>query len=208
MQLQSNNEKIKINRLSFVFIPEHIEKIGEEQGEDICISLSDQIEILIDENNPFGKRFGMFPLDFFSQDNHFFEGELQVGICGCSCYQCGDTFVNVSSNDDLIIWSYKDDIKYVFDKNKYTREINVFTKSYVPEELYLKVNTVILKELSNTITKEGYSYNMFRFYEYGYSIIIYFQKGTMEQKYYIYWRYDISILLEKIRVIKKEIING
>jgi hypothetical protein len=204
-----------VNKLSFKFIPEHIEKIGEEEGEDARISINDQIEIVIDGKNQFADEgFGMYPLDFFSQDKHFFNGELQIGICGCSCYQCGDTYVNVNSTNDKVkkkkkIWSkenrtYIDGNKYFFDKNGYCKIIKQFSNKYVSGELYSKAKKIVMEKVNNMETKNGYIYSMFRFYEYGDYIILYFLKEEKEEKYYIEWNRNTETLINEINKFKNE----
>jgi len=116
-----------MNKLSFEFIKEHF-------AEDRGFSIPDQIVALIDGKEQlldFG--YGMFPSDFFSQDKHFFNGKLQIGICGCSCYVCCDQHVDVNSTNDAVVWStgpYVDRTQYTFDRNEYTETINRFTDIY------------------------------------------------------------------------------
>ena len=202
-----------MNKLSFKFIAEHIEKIGEEEDGDVCITIPDQIEILIDGKNQFEK-FGMFPLDFFSQDKHFYEGELQIGICGCSCYRDHDRFVDVNTIDDMVVWTtqvwagrskgYIEGNKYFFDKNEYTEILKQFSQIYLPHDYYMKITDIILKELENQETITGYVYNMFMLYEYGNIIILYFKKDKTEEKYYIDWKENYETLIEEINKFKKD----
>jgi len=205
-----------MNKLSFEFIENHLDY-------DRGFSIPDQIVALIDGKEQlldFG--FGMFPSDFFSQDKHFFKGKLQVGICGCSCYVCCDQHVDVNSTNDTVVWStgpYVNRTEYTFDKNEYTKIINRFTEKYLDKETYSKINEIILKELENTEIEPGYVYNMFRFYEYGTTIIICFEKkeiedteekyysrwnGETEKKYHIEWNGNIENLIKEINEFKKE----
>ena len=209
-----------MNKLSFNFIPEDIGQIGSDDNY-VLINIPDQIEILIDGQNQFG-RFGMFPLDFFSQDKHFFDGKLQVGVCGCSCYGCCDKHVDVSSTNDTVVWStgpYVNRTEYVFDKDEYTEIINRFIEKYVNNESYTKIREIIMKEFNNTEIEPGYIYNMFRLYDYGTEIIICFEKdleeteesyysrwnGETEKNYYIRWNNNIEKLIEEINKFKKAI---
>jgi hypothetical protein len=206
-----------MNKLSFEFIKEHLD-------EDRGFTIPDQIVILIDGKNlllDFG--YGMFPSDFFSQDKHFFDGKLQVGICGCLCYQCCDTHVDVNSTNKTVVWStgpYVNRTEYTFDKDKYTEIINRFIDKYLDKESYSKTNEIILKELENTEIEKGFVYNMFRFYNYGTTIIICFEtekgevaeeiyysrwNGETEKNYYIDWNGNIETLINEINEFKKEL---
>ena len=207
-----------MNKISFKFIQEDF-------CEDLGIIIADQIEILIDGKNQLNDQgFGMFPSDFFSQDKHFFKGKLQVGICGCSCYVCGDTHVDVNSTNNTVVWStgpYVDRTEYIFDKNEYTDIINKFTEKYVNKEYYSKINEIILKELKNTEIETDYVYNMFRLYEHESTIILCFEKdeeeteencyrrwnGETEKNYYIRWNGNIETLIKEIKEFKKENIH-
>jgi hypothetical protein len=204
-----------MNKISFEFIPEHEVVIGKEEEEALYATITDQIEILIDGKNVFADDgFGMFPSDFFSQDKHFYEGELQVGICGCTCYQCHDTYVNVNSTNDMVVWttkvwskkdrSYISGNKYFFEKKEYKEKINVLSKKYVSTEIYTKINEIIKNVLYNKETNEGYVYNMFCIYEYGDTIILYFIKENMEKKYYIGYKNNYNILIENLNKFKEE----
>ena len=176
-----------MNKLSFEFIKEHF-------AEDRGFTIPDQIVALIDGKNlllDFG--YGMFPSDFFSQGKHFFEGKLQVEICGCSCYVCCDQHIDVNSTNDTVVWStgpYVNRTEFTFDKNEYTEIINRFTEKYLDKEIYSKINEIILKELENKEIETGYVYNMFRLYEYGTTIIICFETKKIEdteENYYSRW---------------------
>jgi len=203
-----------MNKLSFEFIKEHF-------AEDRGFTIPDQIVALIDGKNlllDFG--YGMFPSDFFSQDKHFFNGKLQVGICGCSCYVCCDQHIDVNSTNDTVVWStgpYVNRTEYIFDKNEYTEIINRFTEKYLDKETYSKINEIILKELKNKEIETGYVYNMFRLYEYGTTIIICFEtkeiedteknyysrwNGETEKNHYIEWDGNIENLIKEINEIK------
>jgi len=165
----------------------------------------------------------MYPKDFFSQDKHFFDGKLQVGVCGCSAYGCGDTYVDVNSTDDTVVWltgPYVNRTEYIFDKQEYTEIINRYTEKYVNSESYSRVKEIILKELKNTEIEPGYVYNMFRFYWYGDEIILCFEldveeteesyyskwSGETEKNYNIRWNGNIEKLIEEIIKFKKSII--
>jgi len=208
-----------MNKISFEFIKEHF-------AEDRGFTIPDQIVILIDGKDillDFG--YGMFPSDFFSQDKHFFEGKLQVGVCGCSCYECCDTHVDVDSTNDTVVWltgPYVDRTQYTFDRNEYTEIINRFTDIYLDKKSYSKINEIILKELENTETETNYVYYMFRLYNYGTTIIIYFKTEEIEdteekyyrkwneeteKKYYIGWDGNIETLIKEINEFKKENVN-
>ena len=208
-----------MNKISFKLIKEHFE---EHFYDNSGITIADQIAILIDGKNLFPEhKFGMFPSDFFSQDKHFFDGKLQVGICGCSCYECGDKHIDVNSTNDTVVWStgpYVNRTEYIFNKNEYTEIINKSIEKYVDKELYSKINEIILKELKNAVTKTGFVYSMFRLYNYGTTIIIYFKTNDEEdneEKYYkrwndeteeifyIRWNGNIEILIKEINEIKK-----
>jgi len=214
----------RLNKLSFNFIPEDIGRIGSDD-DHIYITIPDQIEILIDGKNlldDYGFGFGMFPLDFFSQDKHFFDGKLQVGVCGCSCYGCCDLHVDVNSTNDMVVWStgpYVNRTEYIFDKNEYTETINKFTEKYVNSESYSKISEIISNELRNTEIETGYVYSMFRFYWYGKTIILCFEteeeeteencyrrwNGETEKNYHIDWNGNIENLIEEIIKFKREI---
>jgi len=210
-----------LNKLSFNFIPEDIGQIGSDDNY-VLINIPDQIEILIDGKNQFDG-FGMYPMDFFSQDKHFFDGKLQVGVCGCSCYGCCDKHVDVNSTNDKVVWStgpYVNRTEYIFDKNEYTEIINRFTEKYVNNESYSKIREIIMKEFNNTEIETGYVYSMFRFYWYGETIILCFEKdeeeteesyyirwsGESEKNYHIDWHGNIEKLIEEINKFKKEIV--
>jgi len=206
-----------MNKLSFEFIKEHF-------VEDRGFTIPDQIVALIDRKNQlldFG--YGMFPSDFFSQDKHFFNGKLQVGICGCSCYGCCDQHIDVNSTNDTVVWStgpYVNRIEFTFDKNEYTEIINRFTEKYLDKETYSKINEIILKELENKEIETGYVYNMFRLYEYGTTIIICFEtkkiedseenyysrwNGETEKNCYIDWNGNFETLIKEIAIIPSRI---
>jgi len=78
-----------MNKISFQYVPKHLSSLGKEGS----IMIPDQTRIIIDGNDYFDDCYGMYPEDFFSQNKHFFRGELQVGICGCSAYGCADEFM-------------------------------------------------------------------------------------------------------------------
>jgi hypothetical protein len=164
----------------------------------------------------------MYPLDFFSQGKHFFDGKLQVGVCGCSCYGCSDKHVDVNSTNDTVVWSagpYVNRTEYIFDKDEYTKIINRYTEKYVNNELYSKAREIILNELKDTEIEKGYAYSMFRFYLYGETIILCFEKdeeeteesyyrkwsGETKKNYHIDWHGNIEKLIEEINKFKKEI---
>jgi len=206
-----------MNKLSFEFIKEHF-------AEDRGFTIPDQIVALIDGKNQlldFG--YGMFPSDFFSQGKHFFEGKLQVEICGCSCYVCCDQHIDVNSTNDTVVWStgpYVNRTEFTFDKNEYTEIINRFTEKYLDKEIYSKINEIILKELENKEIETGYVYNMFRLYEYGTTIIICFEtkkiedteenyysrwNGETEKNCYIDWNGNFETLIKEIAIVPSRI---
>ena len=193
-----------MNKISFEYVLEHDRFLKIEDGESFSHSIPDQIKVLIDGKDLLDVGYGMFPSDFFSQNKHFYNGELQVGICGCSCYMCGDEFVNVESIDDIVIWIDANGNKYTFDKNEYIIEINNGIKNYRNEELFLKIEEIISNELKNIETENGFAYNTFYIYEYGFYIVIYFKKNKLEEKYYIEYRNNLDNIVNEINKLKEE----
>jgi hypothetical protein len=193
-----------MNKISFEYIPEHDRFFESGDGESFSHSIPDQIKILIDGKVIFDEGYGMFPSDFFSQNKHFYNGELQVGICGCSCYMCGDEFVNVESIDDIVIWTDANGNKFSFDKNEYMVEINNGIKNYRDEELYLKIEKIIFDELKNIKTENGFAYNTFYIYEYGFYIVIYFENNKLEEKFYIEYKNNLDNIVNEINELKKK----
>jgi hypothetical protein len=193
-----------MNKIAFEYVPEHDRFLKIEDGESFSHSIPDQIKVLIDGKDLLDVGYGMFPSDFFSQNKHFYNGELQVGICGCSCYMCEDEFVNVESIGDIVIWTDANGNKYSFNKNEYMIEINNGIKKYRNEELFLKIDEIISNELKNIKTENGFAYNTFYIYEYGFYIVIYFEKNKLEEKYYIEYRNNLDNIVNEINELKKE----
>ena len=192
-----------MNKISFKYIKEHIENFSTDPGKIREVVIFDQIKIIIDDKYLLDEVLcGMFPLDFFSQNKHFFSGKLQIGICGCSCYECGDIFIDVKSDKDRVIWY--NEKEYIFDKNEYEEEINNFKTKLGIKEPYEKVKEIIQQEFLNRIDKMGYEYYDFMIYNYCGCIILYFIKEDIENKYYIRWNNDFDILKKNIELFKME----
>jgi len=196
-----------MNKISFQYVSEQLYSFGENiiDGEEALIMRPPQVRILIDENDYLGDLYGMYPEDFFSQNKHFFKGELQTGICGCSCYGCHDHFVKVDTLDNTVVWIGEKNTEYQFDKNEYTDAIEFYKKENNCGKIYEKANEIIMNKLNGKMIKNNFVYDTFVLYEYGNQIILYFSNDNCEEKYCIYWRdikwrdiKNFSVLEEKI----------
>jgi len=195
---------IEMNKLDFKFIAEHDRIIEISPDEEGSYSIPDQIVVLVDGKEILDDYCGMYPSDFFSQNIHFFKGNLQIGICGCSAYGDSDEYAKVDSNDDIVFWKTDNGKKYLFDKKEYTEIIDLFTKKYGENELFSTVNDILTKEYNNKILATGILYKTFRFYWYGHDIILFFEKYGEEKEMFIHWKKDINILKEKLKAVKEE----
>jgi hypothetical protein len=193
-----------MNKISFKYIARHDRFVKFTPGGEGSYSIPDQIVVLIDGKEILYKCCGMFPLDFFSQNMLFYEGNLQIGICGCSAYGCHDEFIKVNSNDDTVIWEEDSGEKYLFDKNKYTRKLQVAIRKYGVNNLYIKANDAILGEVSKNFFTADIIYKTFRFYDYGYDIILIFDDNKIEKEFYLRWKKDVNTLRKELSMLKKD----
>jgi hypothetical protein len=104
----------------------------------------------------------------------------------------------------VIIWINEDGNEYFFDKNEYIAEINLYTKKYGAEEIYLRLDKIIFDKLYKKQTRNGYIYKMFTFYEYGRYIILHFEKEKLEEKYFINWNNNIDNFITHLNILFKE----
>ena len=83
-----------------------------------------QVRIIIDNSDfPGDDYLGIDPPQFFAQKKYFKTGELLIGRCTCGCVECGDYIVQVSTTDNIIIWSDSTGRKMEFDKSAYENVI-------------------------------------------------------------------------------------
>jgi hypothetical protein len=193
-----------MNNISFKFIARHDRFVKFAPDDEGSYSIPDQIIVLIDGKKILGKCCGMFPLDFFSQNELFYKGNLQIGICGCSAYGCGDEFIRVNSTNDTVIWEDDDGKNYLFDKKEYSKKIQASIKKYGVDDLYKKADDVILEEVNKKIFTAGITYKTFRFYDYGYDIILFFEDNKIEKEFYIRWEKDVNALRKELSMLKED----
>jgi hypothetical protein len=193
-----------MNKISFKFIARHDRFIKFSNGEEGSYSIPDQVIVLIDGKEILDKCCGMFPMDFFSQNILFYDGYLQIGICGCSAYGCHDEFIKVNSTDNTVSWEEDSGKKYLFDKKEYTRKIQVSEKKYRMNNLYKKANYVILKEVNKILFTADITYKTFRFYDYCYDIILFFEDNKIEKELYLRWNKNVNTLRKELSMLKKD----
>jgi hypothetical protein len=119
-----------------------------------------QVRIIIDSLDFLGNDYlGIDPPFFFTQKNLFDTGELLIGRCTCGCEGCGDYHIEVSLNENSVIWSNSNGLRLEFDRTKYENTVSIAKNDYSWEDKNRRVERYVSDLLKQTKIKNKYIFN-------------------------------------------------
>lgn len=105
-----------------------------EDDSDVMVDYDLQVRTIVDGKDLLLQKelYGLDADKFLEESDSIKEGEKLLGICCCGCEGCCDYIVDISLNDNIVIWyDYQKKEKYQFTLEQYTNAIDAARQSYI-----------------------------------------------------------------------------
>ena len=110
-----------------------------------------EVRILIDGEDWLGEdQMGMDPPELFRQISGCDTGKLLVGRCYCGVVGCGDLYVYVTRDEDIVKWQVSDARSFRFDRIYYDETIESLINDNSWEDVNRRVERLIEKQFFDT----------------------------------------------------------
>ena len=190
----SNEDYAAYGRLSsddvsgYAFLDEFIQEETKHIGSIEVYPIVDGADIIHD-----GDDIALLAQDFFKQDFYTTDKPLLLGICGCGCLGCDDYYVEVSLQDNMVVWKdWHTDSEYCFDRLQYENALETTKRSCKEKQLLLykkrerKAEKIVSKLLKGTKIGSRFCFKWVHASVKEQQIkVFYFDKIQTEQKTYV-----------------------
>lgn len=98
----------------------------EIRKQEVVFNFSYGIRVFVNDFDLFGppSHIGFYPPNLSYVKELFKPGKLLIGVCACSCQGCNDYHVNVTINQDTVIWEdWETEQTYIFRRPEYEKAV-------------------------------------------------------------------------------------
>ncbi len=146
-----------------------------------------QVRIFIDKRDVLGDEYlGLDPEPFFEQDFEQ-EGDLYIGRCLCGVEGCDDMLINVTFQNNMVLWRGDNGFNFQFDKHEYANTIDITKNDYSWEDKERRLERIISEILKHTEIENDFSFAWASTQFEENTITLSYHKESEQQLYHIAW---------------------